>query len=176
VLESEQVRLWTIGHSTRSLEEFIDILNEYGVEAIIDVRRFPASRRYPHFNRAEFEASLAATGMAYLWLPELGGRRTPAKDSINTGLHSQAFRGYADYMQSEEFRNGIERLKAAASARRAAVMCAEAVWWRCHRSLIADYLKAEGADVIHIMGLNNSTFHPYTPAARIIAGQLSYPG
>ena len=174
--DSEPLRLWTIGHSTRSLEEFLSLLREHGIEAIIDVRRFPASRRYPHFNRLELEAELTIAGITYLWLTALGGRRNPAKDSINTGLRSMAFRGYADYMETDAFAAGIERLKNVARSKPAAIMCAEAVWWRCHRSLIADYLKAEGAEVIHIVGSNSSTAHPYTPAARIIAGHLNYSG
>jgi uncharacterized protein (DUF488 family) len=176
LLKPAPAALWTIGHSTRSLEEFTGLLREYRIEGIIDVRRFPASRRYPHFNRPELEAALALDGIAYLWLPELGGRRNPAKNSINTGLRSVAFRGYADYMETESFRAGIERLEIAAGGKRAAIMCAEAVWWRCHRSLIADYLKAAGAEVIHILSSKNSTIHPYTTAARIIAGHLSYTG
>jgi uncharacterized protein (DUF488 family) len=172
----EPLRLWTIGHSTRSLEEFLSLLREHRIEGVIDVRRFPASRRYPHFNRPALEAELTIAGMTYLWLPDLGGRRSPTKDSINTGLRSLAFRGYADYMETDAFRSGIERLKTAARSKPAAIMCAEAVWWRCHRSLIADYLKAEGAEVIHIVSSNSSTAHPYTPAARIIAGHLNYSG
>jgi uncharacterized protein (DUF488 family) len=166
--DAEHLKLWTIGHSTRNLEEFTSLLRDHGLEAVIDVRRFPASRRYPHFNRPELESALAIAGIAYLWLPELGGRRNPAKDSVNTGLRSMAFRGYADYMETDAFRAGIERLKIAARTKPAAIMCAEAVWWRCHRSLIADYLKAAGAEIIHIISLNNSTSHPYTAAARII--------
>jgi uncharacterized protein (DUF488 family) len=174
--DSEPLRLWTIGHSTRSLEELLRLLREHRIEEVIDVRRFPASRRYPHFNRLELEAELAIAGIAYLWLPELGGRRNPAKDSINTGLRSMAFRGYADYMETDAFAAGIVRLKNVARSKPAAIMCAEAVWWRCHRSLIADYLKAEGGEVVHIVGSNSSTAHPYTPAARIIAGHLHYSG
>ena len=155
--DSEPLRLWTIGHSTRSLEEFLSLLRDHRIEGVIDVRRFPASRRYPHFNRLALEAELTLAGITYLWLPELGGRRNPAKDSINTGLRSLAFRGYADYMETDAFVAGIERLKIVARSKPTAIMCAEAVWWRCHRSLIADYLKAEGAEVIHILSSNSST-------------------
>src|SRR5262249_24442547 len=172
----EHIRLWTIGHSTRELDAFLSLLEEYSIEAIIDLRRFPGSRRYPHFNRPEFEAEITAARIAYIWLAELGGRRSPAKDSINSGLRSLAFRGYADYMQTEAFRDGMERLEAVARAKRSAIMCAEAVWWRCHRSLIADYLKAGGAEVVHIVSSHSSTIHSYTAAARIIAGHLSYAG
>jgi len=170
----ERLPIWTIGHSTRALEEFKDILRAHRIEVIVDVRRFPGSRRYPHYNREALESELEAAGIGYLWLTELGGRRSASKDSINTGLRSLAFRGYADYMGTQAFRAGVERLKTVATAKRTAIMCSEAVWWRCHRSLIADYLKAEGMQVIHILSANHSMNHPYTSAARIIDGHLGY--
>ena len=166
--------IWTIGHSTHSMEKFLEMLAAYGIRALADVRRFPASRAYPHFNREEMGPSLAAAGIEYLWLPELGGRRRPRPDSQNTVWRNASFRGYADYMGMEPFRDGIERLLRTASHRPTALMCAESVWWRCHRALIADYLKAMGIEVIHILGSTKSSPHPYTSAASIIDGRLSY--
>lgn len=171
---SDVTKVWTIGHSTRSIDDFIEALAAEKIEALIDVRRFPVSRRYPHFNKDELAQSLAAAGIAYLHLPELGGRRNTRKDSHNTGLRNASFRGYADYMETDSFRLGIKRLLGLASAHRSAIMCAEALWWRCHRSLISDYLMSNGIEVIHIAGAGKSEVHHYTSAARIIDGELSY--
>lgn len=171
---ASQPTIWTIGHSTRSLAEFLDLLAANRIEVLADVRQFPASRRYPHFNQRELSQSLAQAGIEYMSLPELGGRRKPRPDSRNTAWRSASFRGYADYMETPEFLAGIERLLTTARIRRTAVMCSEAVWWRCHRSLISDYLKAGGIDVEHILGLNKNEPHPYTSAARIEGGRLTY--
>ena len=168
--------LWTIGHSTRSLEEFSNILKSFSLEILVDVRSFPGSRRYPHFNREALHDSLAAAAIDYIHLPELGGRRKPLPDSLNMTWRNESFRGYADYMETEAFRSGTDRLVALARDRRTAIMCSEAVWWRCHRSLISDYLKAKGVDVIHILAAGKSEAHPYTSAARIVNGELSYRG
>ncbi len=168
--------IWTIGHSIRPIEEFINALTVHGIKVLADVRRFPASRRYPHFNQQQLAASLAAAGIEYLSFPELGGRRPPRPDSPNIAWRNKSFRGYADYMETDSFRAGVERLLQAAKAQPVAIMCAEAVWWRCHRALIADYFKATGFEVIHIMDANKSSPHPYTSAARIIEGKLSYAG
>jgi uncharacterized protein (DUF488 family) len=188
------MRIWTIGHSTRTIDEFISLLNANEINVLIDVRAWPASRRYPQFNKDALTQSLNARGIGYEHLPELGGKRKTKPDSRNTAWRNASFRGYADYMETEQFQNGIERLLnlagqgAAASAAaelncdhceavtpwRTAIMCAEAVWWRCHRSLIADYLKAGRVDVLHILGANKVEPHPYTPAARIVNGELSY--
>ena len=175
-MESAPATLWTIGHSTRTAEEFIGLLGLYNVKAIADVRRFPASRKYPQFNREQLEPQLAAEGIEYLWLPELGGRRRPLPDSRNTVWRNASFRGYADYMETEDFRAGLERLMRTARRQPTALMCAEAVWWRCHRALIADTLKAAGVEVIHILSATRSSVHPYTSAARIVDGTLSYAG
>ena len=168
------VTIWTIGHSTRTLAEFLDLLTVNAIEAVADVRRFPASRRYPHFNQDALRTSLPAVGAEYLPFSELGGRRRPRPDSHNAVWRDESFRGYADYMETEGFHAGIERLLELAGRMRTAVMCAEAVWWRCHRSLIADYLKAEGICVRHIIDGTNSEIHPYTPAARFRDGKLWY--
>ena len=168
------LRIWTIGHSTRSLGEFLELLAANKIEALADVRQYPASRRYPHFNQRELSQSLAQVGVEYVSLPELGGRRKPRPDSKNTAWRNESFRGYADYMETPEFRSGIDRLLAVARDKRTAIMCSEAVWWRCHRALISDYLKAAGVVVEHIVGLNKNESHPYTSAARIEEGKLSY--
>ncbi len=138
------------------------------------MRSFPSSRRYPHFNRIALDEALAAETIKYFHLPELGGRRRARPDSENIAWRNASFRGYADYMETAAFHAGIERLLEIAQSNRTAIMCAEAVWWRCHRGLIADYLKASGVDVTHINSTTSNTGHPYTSAARIINGQLSY--
>ena len=166
----------TIGHSTRSLDEFIEILKSFQIEILVDVRSFPGSRRYPHFNREALQGPLGASGIDYIHLPELGGRRRPLPDSLNMAWRNKSFRGYADYMETDEFRDGIDQLLSLASNRRTVIMCSEAVWWRCHRSMISDYLKAKGVDVIHILAAGKSEAHPYTSAARIVNGELSYRG
>lgn len=167
-------RIWTIGHSTRTEAEFLDLLSEHEIEAVADVRRYPGSRRVPQFGSAALETSLPAAGIEYLWLPELGGRRNPAADSPNTGWRSAAFRGYADYMQTEAFAEGLATLVNMSCGLRTTIMCAEAVWWRCHRGLIADVLLWQGFEVTHILGPRSHTLHPYSPAARLVDGQLSY--
>ena len=168
--------VWTVGHSTRSLEGFLDLLAENEIEAVADVRRYPGSRRWPHFAREPLAKSIHADGLTYRWLPELGGRRSPRADSPNTAWRSAAFRGYADYMATEGFAEGLDRLVNLACGLRTAVMCAEAVWWRCHRGLIADVLRLLGFEVIHILGAGSNASHPYTAAARIVGGRLSYAG
>ena len=170
------MNIWTIGHSTRPIDDVLALLREHDIAALADVRRFPGSRRHPQFNRDALGASLSDSRIAYEHFPELGGRRQARKDSPNTAWRSAAFRGYADYMMTSEFQAGIARLLAIALHRRTAVMCAEALWWQCHRGLVADYLKAEGHDVIHIVGANKSEPHPFTSAARLVDGKLSYAG
>jgi len=173
-VENPKIKIWTIGHSTRPLDEFLDLLKQNGIRALADVRQFPGSRRYPHFGQEQLSKALAHEQIEYVHFPELGGRRKPLPDSVNTAWRHPAFRGYADYMMTAEFREGINRLLALARSKPTAIMCAEAVWWRCHRSLIADYLRAEGHEVIHIMGKNKTEEHPYTSAAQIVDGKLSY--
>ena len=171
-----RLELWTVGHSTRSIEEFIAALTSFKIQVVLDVRSFPGSRRYPHFNRENLAVSVAEAGIQYQHLPELGGRRRTRADSHNLAWHNESFRGYADYMETEAFRNGVSRLIDVASERRTVIMCAEAVWWRCHRSLISDYLKAKGIEVTHILAAAKSEAHPYTSAARIVNDELSYRG
>jgi uncharacterized protein (DUF488 family) len=166
--------IWTIGHSTRSLEELIELLNENRIQILVDVRHFPGSRRYPHFNQEQLAVSLPARGIRYEHLLDLGGRRKVRPDSRNTRWRNASFRGYADYMETEPFRRGVDRLLEIARTGRAAIMCSEAVWWKCHRSMIADYLKSIGVRVIHILGPGKTEEHPYTSAARIVNGRLSY--
>jgi uncharacterized protein (DUF488 family) len=168
--------LWTIGHSTRSIEEMIELLGQIGIELLADVRRYPASRRHPQFAREALTASLQADGIEYYWFPELGGRRAPRKDSRNTAWHSQGFRGYADYMETEAFQLGVMRLLELARSKRTACMCAEQAWQQCHRGLLADYIKAQGVEVIHILGSGVAELHPYTSPARTMDGRLSYAG
>lgn len=166
--------LWTIGHSTRTIDEFLALLKGAGVEALADVRRFPGSRRLPHFGQDALAGSLADAGIVYEHFPELGGRRRPRPDSPNTAWRDQGFRGYADYMTTDEFRVGVARLLELAGQKPTAFMCAEALWWQCHRGLIADYLKVRGHEVLHIMGGGKIELHPYTTAAKIVDGALSY--
>ncbi len=166
--------VWTIGHSTRPLDAFIATLAAYGIEAIADVRRFPGSRRHPQFGEAALAGALADHGLAYVWLPALGGRRRPAPDSVNTAWRVEAFRGYADHLASEEFAGGLADLVNVACGLRTAMMCSELLWWRCHRGLIADVLTVLGFDVVHILAENESARHPMTPPARIVDGELRY--
>jgi uncharacterized protein (DUF488 family) len=169
------MRIWTIGHSTRAIDELISLLKENEIKLLVDVRAFPASKRYPQFNKDVLKESLTAHGIRYEHFPELGGKRKSKLDSRNTAWRNASFRAYADYMETEQYQKGIERLlDVAAEAGPTAIMCAEAVWWRCHRSLIADYLKARGVEVLHVLGANKVELHPYTSAARIVNGELTY--
>jgi uncharacterized protein (DUF488 family) len=163
------VTLFTIGHSTRGIEELLGLLAEHAVETLIDVRRFPASRRHPQFSREALAASLAAAGIAYVHEPDLGGRRQPLPGSPNTAWRVAAFRGYADYMGSEPFAAALGRLLGSAARSRAVMMCAEAVPWRCHRRLIADAATAAGAEVLHILGPGRVERHQLDANARVVA-------
>jgi uncharacterized protein (DUF488 family) len=169
------LRIWTIGHSTRTIEKFIAALKAHDIKLLADVRSLPGSRRYPQFNKDRLIKSLKEHGICYEHFPELGGRRKPKKDSQNTAWRNASFRSYADYMETEEFRKGIERLvELAKETGPTAIMCAEAVWWRCHRALISDYLKVRGIEVMHIVDANKGEPHRYTSAAQIVNGELSY--
>lgn len=172
---SPQLSVWTIGHSTLAIGDFIHLLEGCEIQALADVRSFPGSRRYPQFNKENLHSSLAAAGIEYFHLPELGGRRRARPDSINMSWRNESFRGYADYMETAGFELGISKLLDIAAHRRTAIMCAESLWWRCHRSLISDYLKVKGVEVIHILA-GKSEPHPYTSAASIVDGELSYRG
>ena len=165
-------QIWTIGHSTRNIDIFITMLEENGIRLIADVRMFPGSQRYPQFNQEKLSESLRKHGIDYQHFPELGGRRKARPDSRNTAWRNESFRGYADYMETKEFRDGIARLLNEPGP--SAIMCAEAVWWRCRRALISDYLKAGEISVTHIMDSKKTEPHPFTSAARIVNGQLSY--
>jgi len=169
------MRIWTIGHSTRTIDEFISLLKENEINLLVDVRAWPGSKRYPQLNKDALAESLNAHGIRYEHLPELGGKRQSKPDSRNAAWRNASFRGYADYMETKQFQKGIERLlDVAAESGATAIMCAEAVWWRCHRSLIADYLKARGLEVMHLLGTKKVEPHPYTSAARIVDRNLSY--
>ena len=143
--------VFTIGHSTQPIEQFIALLLENDIACLADVRRYAGSRRHPQFVREALEVSVRSAGIEYVWLPELGGRRAPRKDSRNTGWRNEGFRGYADYMETEAFQLGITRLCALAQEEPTAFMCAERAWQQCHSGLIADYLKADGWQVVHVL-------------------------
>ena len=169
-----QKTIFTIGHSTRTFEEFVTLLRIFSIEMLVDVRSYPGSKRYPHFNKDNLAKELPLQNIFYEHIPALGGRRKTFPGSKNTAWKNDAFRGYADYMEREEFTSGIEEIKKTAGTYRTAFMCSEAVWWRCHRSMIADYLKTEGWNVLHILNDTNALEHPYTTPAKIVGGRLSY--
>jgi uncharacterized protein (DUF488 family) len=166
----------TIGHSTHPIEKFLALLRAHGVEQLIDIRTIPKSRRNPQFNREELAATLNGAHIRYEHMPGLGGLRHPREDSINTAWRNASFRGYADYMQTPQFDASLRKLIAAASERHTVIMCAEAVPWRCHRSLVADALGARGIPVEHIMNETTRKPHAYTPFARIDGEIVTYPG
>jgi uncharacterized protein (DUF488 family) len=169
------MKIWTIGHSTRKIEDFISLLKKNEIKLLADVRSLPGSKRYPQFNREALAESLNAHGIRYEHFPELGGRRKPKPDSRNTVWRNASFRGYADHMETEGFREGVNRLVHLANkVGPTALLCAEAVWWRCHRALISDFLKGRGIDVTHILDEKKTEPHPFTSAARIVNGELSY--
>lgn len=171
------IPIFTLGHSTRSLEDFLALLAEHGVEVLVDVRRYPGSRRFPHFRRESLSAALSAAGIAYHHLPGLGGRRKPRPDSPHTYWKNAGFGAYADHMETAEFGEAFAELQALASERRAALMCAEAVPWRCHRQLVADALVAGGRRVIHILGTGQSADHVLNTSVRALPdGRLIYDG
>lgn len=167
-------QVWTIGHSTRTSEIFIALLRHYGIEAIADVRRFPGSRRLPQFMSANLEAALAENGIAYEWIEELGGRRRAPPGSSPSAWRNTSFRGYAEHLKTEEFASGLQRLLRLAAERPTAMMCAEVLWWRCHRSMVSDVLKLRDIEVLHIQDEQRLTLHPYTSPARLENGELTY--
>ena len=174
-MQVEAGTLWTIGHSTRTWEEFVALLQENRIASVADVRRFAGARRTPQYSPDAMAPALAEAGIDYLPMPALGGRRNPAPDSPNGAWRVAAFRGYADYMATPEFAQARERLMAQANAARTTVMCAEAVWWRCHRRLIADDFTARGWQVLHIMAPAKTTAHDLNPDARLVDDALRYP-
>ena len=173
--ERGRLTILTVGHSTRSIEEFIALLQAHGVKQLVDVRTIPRSRRVPQFNQHALAAKLKAAGIQYVHLKELGGLRHPSKNSINTGWRNASFRGYADYMCGAEFTAALERLLELAQAKRAAIMCAEAVPWRCHRSLIGDALLTRGVQVEDIMSATACRAHQLTPFAKVRGTEITYP-
>ena len=168
------ITIWTIGHSIRPLEVFLALLASQRIEAVADVRRFAGSRRHPQYGAAALGRTLAENGIAYRPLPALGGRRRALPDSPNVAWRNESFRGYADHMATSEFAAGLQELVDLSHRHRTALMCAEALWWRCHRALIADALKARGDEVIHILDMKHTVVHPYTAPARIVEGRLTY--
>jgi hypothetical protein len=170
-----KLTILTIGHSTRSIEEFLSILQAQEVEQLVDVRTIPKSRRVPQFNQDALAEKIQAARIRYVHLKELGGLRHPRKDSINTGWRNASFRGYADYMSTEEFRAALERLLEIAREKNTAIMCAEAVPWRCHRSLIGDALLVRGVQVEDIMSATSRREHTLTPFAHVEGGMITYP-
>ena len=167
--------IWTIGHSTRTLDDFLGLLQRERIERLVDVRAFPVSRRYPHFDREPLSVSLAGRGIAYRHAPELGGRRTAPKDAQPSAWRNSGFRGYAHYMTTPAFAAAIAELKRDANRQRCAIMCAEAVPWRCHRNLIADALVAAGDTVLHI-GDSGHALHQLTKFAVVApSGTVHYP-
>jgi uncharacterized protein (DUF488 family) len=166
--------IWTIGHSTHALDTFISILSAYEIKVLADIRTFPGSRRYPHFNKELLSASLASFSIRYIHFPELGGRRKPKVDSMNTAWRNDSFKGYADYMESVDFKIGAEKLSMLATDHRVAYMCSESLWWKCHRALLSDYFKIQGWSVHHIYNESKAQEHPYTSAAKPVQGKLFY--
>lgn len=168
--------LWTIGHSTRRLDDFVAVLEAHAIECVADVRRFPGSRRLPQFAAAALEASLAERGIAYRWMPALGGRRRADRDAVPapSAWRHAAFRAYADHLASEEFADGLAELLSIVHGLRTAAMCAEVLWWRCHRRLIADAALSLGVPVAHIRDAGAATAHRLAPPARLVRGRLTY--
>ena len=167
--------IFSVGHSTHPLAAFLALLTAHGVEMVVDVRRFPASQRFPHFNAAHLAAALQTASMGYTHLPVLGGRRRPRPDSSNTAWRHPAFRGYADSLATPAFAAGLAALLALVAQTRVALLCAEALWWRCHRRLIADVLVVHGYPVEHILGVGPSVSHQLPPFARVEGMYISYP-
>ena len=172
--QKEENTIWTIGHSTRSLENFVAMLQSFAITQLVDVRHFPGSRKFPHFNKEALMQTLPEVGIQYLHLEALGGRRKATTDSHNTAWRHPAFKGYADYMETPAFERGIKELGIVAMQAPTAYMCSEAVWWRCHRSMISDYLKVKGWNVQHIMELAKAKEHPFTAPAKVVNGKLVY--
>ncbi len=171
--------VFTIGHSTHSLHEFIALLERHAMTSLVDIRRYPSSRKFPHFNREPLQTALNAAGITYCWCEALGGRRHRAKDappSPNPGLRHESFRNYADYMLTAEFRRAVAWLLPVAAAERTAIMCAEALFWQCHRRLVSDYLVAiHGVTVQHIFPNGTLKPHTLTRGAAVAGGTLMYP-
>ncbi|MDR0505572.1 MAG: DUF488 domain-containing protein [Dysgonamonadaceae bacterium] len=170
----EQHIIYTIGHSTRSMDEFIAMLQSFGIKQLVDIRSLPGSNKFPQFNKENLEVLLPEKGVKYIYMEDLGGRRKVRPDSKNTRWKNISFRGYADYMESETFKKAVVRLEEIALQAPTAYMCAEALWWRCHRSMVSDYLKAKGWTVLHIMDIDKVQEHSYTSPAKVSGSHVSY--
>lgn len=166
--------IYTIGHSTRTLSGFIGMLRSFDIQVLADIRHYPGSRKYPQFNKENLEKELPENGIEYLHLEALGGRRKAEQNSKNTRWRNASFRGYADYMETDGFKKGIAELQTIAAIKTTAYMCSEALWWRCHRSMVSDWLKAKGWKVLHIAVNDKATEHPYTSAARVVDNRVYY--
>jgi uncharacterized protein (DUF488 family) len=174
-----KMKLFTIGHSTHLLDRFLALLTGHRIEALVDIRRFPGSRKHPQFNQDDLSSALQKAGIEYHWLEALGGRRGKRRNgsaTVNLGLQNAGFRNYADYMLTEEFREGVGKLLEVARQKRTAIMCAEGLFWRCHRRLVSDFLIASGVPVQHIMPTGELRPHKLTSGAVIEDGQVTYPG
>ena len=166
--------IWTIGHSTHPFEEFIEMMNSFKIDLVVDIRSFPGSRKFPQYNKETLEVTMPENKIEYMHLKSLGGRRKPNVDSLNVVWRHPSFRAYADYMETPDFHEGILELETLGKQKRVAYMCSEAVWWRCHRSMVSDYLKFHGWEVMHIMAIGKESEHPFTAPAIIEGKELSY--
>lgn len=166
--------IYTIGHSTHTITEFLDMLYSFGIKQLVDIRSLPGSRKYPQFNQENLKISLEEVGIQYFHFVDLAGRRKVKKDSINTRWNNISFRGYADYMETNAFKEGIVKLETLAIEKTTVYMCSEAVWWRCHRSMVSDYLKVKGWIVLHIMGVEKVQEHRYTAPATVVNDTVFY--
>lgn len=167
-------KIWTIGHSTHPFDEFLFMLQSFNIELVADIRSYPGSKKFPQFNMEALKVSLHKNKIQYVHLKTLGGRRKENNESKNTTWRHPAFRGYADYMETRAFKEGLGELKSMASEKRTVYMCSEAVWWRCHRSMVSDALKADGWEVMHIMGIEKAQEHPYMGPAKVKGNGVSY--
>ncbi len=168
--------IYTIGHSTRTIEQFLELLRAHGIQELVDVRTIPQSRHNPQFGKEVLATSLQQAGISYSHLGKLGGLRHASKDSVNLGWQNASFRGFADYMATPEFQAGLDELKSLAEKKTVTIMCAEAVPWRCHRSLIADALTTQGWQVLHIQSRKTANPHELTPFLKVQDGKITYPG
>jgi uncharacterized protein (DUF488 family) len=174
MIPTQPRQIWTIGHSTRTPEALIAVLEHYGIRAVADVRRFPGSKRWPQFMSANLEAVLLEHEIAYEWIEQLGGRRRAPPGLCSSAWRNASFRGYAEHLKTDEFATGLQRLLHLADGRPTAMMCAEVLWWRCHRAMVSDVLKLRGIEVLHIQDAQRLTPHPYTSPARLENGKLTY--
>jgi uncharacterized protein (DUF488 family) len=168
------LQVWTIGHSTRSIDEFLRVLAAYRIETVADVRRFPGSRRHPQFGGEALATSLRSQAVEYAWIAQLGGRRRRTDAAAPSAWRHPSFQAYGEHIASDEFAEGLHRLLHLAQASRTAIMCSELLWWRCHRAIISDVLVFAGVAVTHILTAEQSTPHSYTSPARIVDSELTY--